>query len=106
MISFHVVTESHVVWCVFLGGTVDCTAYKITEDKNFKQTYVATGNSLGGTNVDEAFVQFLEKVFGKPVVHILRTDFPGEWLNVEIRDCFFYGQANAARFVIGWNHNR
>ena len=50
------------------------------------QTYEATGDALGGKNVDDAFEKFLEEVFGKVVVDYLRMDQTGQWLKLM---CFF-----------------
>ncbi|KAL3862550.1 hypothetical protein ACJMK2_008510 [Sinanodonta woodiana] len=49
------------------GGTVDITIHEVMEDGNLKELHKATGGAWGGQEVDEAFKQFLIKIFGGPV---------------------------------------
>ncbi|ELU08606.1 hypothetical protein CAPTEDRAFT_151163 [Capitella teleta] len=64
------------------GGTLDTTSYKIETNKTLKQTYQATGSDLGGTKVDDAFVQFLKKVIGDAAVTTFKKESPVGWLQL------------------------
>ncbi|XP_062609968.1 heat shock 70 kDa protein 12B-like, partial [Saccostrea cucullata] len=50
------------------GGTVDITVHEVQPDLNLKELYKASGGAWGGTQVDEAFKQMLQKIVGAPVI--------------------------------------
>ena len=54
------------------GGTLDTTAYRIAPEKSFQQIHQVSGKDMGGTKVDEAFVEFLKRLLGKDVVEALK----------------------------------
>ncbi|ELU02596.1 hypothetical protein CAPTEDRAFT_92388, partial [Capitella teleta] len=66
------------------GGTIDTTCYKIKSNQTLEQTYEATGNSFGGTKVDDAFVEFLSQIVGLDVVSTIRQESPVDWLQLMI----------------------
>ncbi|KAL3878940.1 hypothetical protein ACJMK2_031264, partial [Sinanodonta woodiana] len=55
-------------------GTIDITVHEVLEDGNIKEIYKATGGAWGGQEVDEAFKQFLIKIFGNPVLEKFKVE--------------------------------
>ena len=54
--------------CMFLlltGGTVDITVHEVVAGGHLKELHKASGGAWGGTQVDDAFYQFLVRLFGK-----------------------------------------
>ncbi|ELU17210.1 hypothetical protein CAPTEDRAFT_133364 [Capitella teleta] len=78
--SSTLITGVHYIVMDCGGGTIDATAYKIESDQTLKQIYEASGKDLGGIKVDEAFVELLEEIVGKPVVDAFRQECPIGWL--------------------------
>ncbi|KAL3878917.1 hypothetical protein ACJMK2_031243 [Sinanodonta woodiana] len=64
------------------GGTVDITIHEILEDGNVKELYKATGGAWGGQEVDEAFNQFLIKIFGAPVLRKFKVEAMEDYLGL------------------------
>ncbi|KAL3863801.1 hypothetical protein ACJMK2_005533, partial [Sinanodonta woodiana] len=50
------------------GGTADITCHEVLEDGNLAELHHATGGNYGGENINEAFRQFLIKIFGLNVI--------------------------------------
>lgn len=46
------------------GGTVDVCAYEILSNEKYRELFQATGNNIGGMNVDDMFIQLLMKLVG------------------------------------------
>ncbi|KAL3878936.1 hypothetical protein ACJMK2_031260 [Sinanodonta woodiana] len=71
------------------GGTIDITIHEVLEDGNVKEIYKATGGAWGGQEVDEAFKQFLIKIFGNPVLQKFKAeameDYVGLFRDFEIK---------------------
>ena len=53
---------------LFSGGTVDITVQEILHDNNIRELHKASGAALGGTKVDEKFLQMIVKVVGDKVM--------------------------------------
>lgn len=56
------------------GGTTDITVYKLQEDKMLTELVATSSEEWGGANVDKAFTQFLEDIFGSDVLETCNTD--------------------------------
>lgn len=58
------------------AGTTDITVYKLLlqEDKTFTELVATCSEEWGGTNVNEAFRQFLEDIYGIDVLETLNSD--------------------------------
>lgn len=59
---------------VNLGGTTDITVYKLQEDKALTELVATNSEEWGGTNVDEAYRQFLEDIYGIDVLDTFNSD--------------------------------
>lgn len=59
---------------VNLGGTTDITVYKLQEDMALTKLVATSSEELGGTNVDEAYIQFLEEIYGTDVLETFNRD--------------------------------
>ncbi|KAL3878914.1 hypothetical protein ACJMK2_031240 [Sinanodonta woodiana] len=64
------------------GGTTDITIHEILEDGNVKEMYKATGGAWGGQEVDEAFKQFLIKIFGAPVLQKFKVEVMEDYIGL------------------------
>lgn len=56
------------------GGTTDITVYKLQEDMALTKLVATSSEELGGTNVDEAYIQFLEEIYGTDVLETFNRD--------------------------------
>lgn len=59
---------------VNLGGTTDITVYKLQEDKALTELVATSSEEWGGTNVDEAYIEFLEDIYGTDVLETFIRD--------------------------------
>lgn len=57
-----------------LGSTTDITVYKLQEDKALTELVGTSSQEWGGTNVDEAYRQFLEDIYGIDVLETFNSD--------------------------------
>lgn len=55
-------------------GTTDITVYKLQDDKTLTELVATSIEELGGINVDKAFRQFLEDIFGIDVLETYSSD--------------------------------
>ncbi|XP_061186212.1 heat shock 70 kDa protein 12A-like [Saccostrea echinata] len=65
------------------GGTVDVTAHKVVEDGSLKELHCATGDAIGGTNVDRMFFDALTQWLGADVVNQFKRENAADWLDLE-----------------------
>ncbi|XP_078323145.1 heat shock 70 kDa protein 12A-like [Crassostrea virginica] len=56
------------------GGTADIIVYQLEENRTFAEIVPASGGELGSTGVDNAYRQFLEDIFGKDTLDIMKND--------------------------------
>lgn len=56
------------------GGTADITVHQLQENNTLAEIVPASGGEWGGTNVDKAYKQFLEDIFGENVLEIFKID--------------------------------
>lgn len=61
------------------GGTVDVTAYRVENNQALREMHCASGDAIGGTNVDRLFFKLLNDIFGKDVVEKFQTKSPSDW---------------------------
>ncbi|XP_052690682.1 heat shock 70 kDa protein 12A-like [Crassostrea angulata] len=61
------------------GGTVDVTAYRVENNQALRELHCASGDAVGGTNVDKLFFQLLNDIFGKDVVKRFQKKSPSDW---------------------------
>lgn len=73
------------------GGTADITVHQLQENKTLAELVPASGGEWGGTNVDKAYRQFLEDIFGSSVLKKFKSDpdniidFFEFWQNFEVK---------------------
>ena len=70
---------------LFSGGTTDIIVHEKGSDGRLKELNRGSGGVMGGTHVDSAFLQFLVRVFGAPIVREFLDDWKTEFLDV-LRD--------------------
>ncbi|XP_071180737.1 heat shock 70 kDa protein 12B-like [Mytilus edulis] len=46
------------------GGTVDITIHEVVDEQNIREIYAANGGPWGGNNINKAFIDFLNELFG------------------------------------------
>ncbi|XP_052690632.1 heat shock 70 kDa protein 12A-like [Crassostrea angulata] len=61
------------------GGTVDVTAYKVENNQALRELHCASGDAVGGTNVDMLFINLLNDIFRKDVVERFQNKSPSDW---------------------------
>lgn len=61
------------------GGTVDVTAYRVENNQALRELHCASGDAIGGTNVDRLFFKLLDDIFGKDVVEKFQNKSPSDW---------------------------
>jgi len=66
----------------FSGGTVDITVHEVLHDQQVKEIHRASGGGIGGTTVDNAFNQFLVKIFGNDVLMELKAKSMSDYLDL------------------------
>lgn len=66
-----------------LGGTVDVTAYEIMQNGRLKELHEPTGGPWGGTMVDQAFMKFMEVIFGTNVWTKFEHEYVIEVLDIQ-----------------------
>ncbi|XP_045181401.2 heat shock 70 kDa protein 12A-like [Mercenaria mercenaria] len=64
------------------GGTVDITVHEITQHHDLKEIYKANGGDWGGTNVDQAFEEFLSEITGTGVMDSFKEKIIEEYLDL------------------------
>ncbi|XP_060559263.1 heat shock 70 kDa protein 12A-like [Ruditapes philippinarum] len=64
------------------GGTVDITVHKVNQDGKLHEVYPPSGGPWGGTLVDEHIYNFLEDIFGRTVLEILKQESCTEMLDM------------------------
>lgn len=64
------------------GGTADITVHEKTCFNTIKEVCKASGNDCGGTSVDGAFFQMLVKIFGAPLLNLLKREDPSSYLDL------------------------
>ncbi|XP_062588728.1 heat shock 70 kDa protein 12A-like [Saccostrea cucullata] len=65
------------------GGTVDVTAHEVAQDGSLKELHCATGDAIGGTNVDKMFFDALDQWFGADVIKQFKRNRASDWLELE-----------------------
>lgn len=58
----------------YLGGTGDVTVYEVIDVNSLTELNVASGGAWGGTNVDKAYFNMLESIFGEDVMKKFKTE--------------------------------
>ena len=72
-----------ILCCVYrVGGTVDITVHEVLPDGKLKEIMKASGGAWGGTRVDEAYKQFLIKLFGAPVIKKFQDKHMEDYLDI------------------------
>ncbi|XP_062596447.1 heat shock 70 kDa protein 12B-like [Saccostrea cucullata] len=64
------------------GGTADITVHEVQPNQTLREIHYATGGAWGGTKVDEAFYQFLVKLFGNDVLTKFKTDNMEDYISL------------------------
>ncbi|KAM4731313.1 heat shock 70 kDa protein 12A-like [Anableps anableps] len=60
------------------GGTIDITVHEVLEGGALKELHKASGNDLGGQNVDRKFKEFLREIFCDGVWDEYEENYPSE----------------------------
>ena len=58
------------------------TVHEILEDGRVRELYKATGGAWGGSNVDEAFVNYFCEIFTKEVIDKVKKEHPTDWVEM------------------------
>lgn len=61
------------------GGTVDVTAYIVEDKQVLRELHCASGDAIGGTNVDNLFLKLLNEIFGTDVLNRYKMKSPSDW---------------------------
>ncbi|MEQ2259710.1 hypothetical protein XENORESO_016534 [Xenotaenia resolanae] len=61
-----------------VGGTIDITVHEILEEGALKELHKASGNNLGGQNVDRKFKEFLREIFCDGIWDEYEQNYPSE----------------------------
>lgn len=75
----------------YLGGTTDVAVHQLQENKTIAELIPASGGEWVGTNVDKAYRQFLEDIFGSRVLEAFESDPDNRldccilWQNFELK---------------------
>ncbi|XP_060557878.1 heat shock 70 kDa protein 12A-like [Ruditapes philippinarum] len=64
------------------GGTVDVTVHHLEYDGKLSEIARASGGAWGGTQVDEAYLRFLQNVFGDEVFQAFRENNTADFLEM------------------------
>ncbi|XP_056006367.1 heat shock 70 kDa protein 12A-like [Ostrea edulis] len=64
------------------GGTVDVTAYEVKDSNSLREIHCASGNDVGGTNVDRLFFDLIQDIFGKKAVKCFKDKSPSDYLEL------------------------
>ncbi|KAL3879866.1 hypothetical protein ACJMK2_032143 [Sinanodonta woodiana] len=64
------------------GGTIDITVHEVLSDGKLKELHKASGGAWGGTQVDEAYRQFLISLVGNPVFRRFQVENKEEYLDI------------------------
>ena len=65
-----------------LGGTVDVTVHRVESDGRLTEITKASGGAWGGTQVDEAYLKFLEELYGTEVFQDFKENFIGDFRDI------------------------
>ena len=68
--------------CLPSGGTLDVTAHKLLAGQKIAELYHANGGDLGGSQVDNNFIQLLNVIFGDIVLDRFKMECPADWLQM------------------------
>ncbi|KAK3577062.1 hypothetical protein CHS0354_003149 [Potamilus streckersoni] len=64
------------------GGTVDITVHEVMHGGQLKEIHKASGGAWGGTQVDEAFKQFIISLIGNPVFCRFQAECKEDYLDL------------------------
>jgi len=64
---------------LILGGTVDITCHEVNANGTLKELHQPTGGDFGGTNVDNKFIDILNRIFGANVIRAFKNDYMNEY---------------------------
>ncbi|KAL3879593.1 hypothetical protein ACJMK2_031882 [Sinanodonta woodiana] len=64
------------------GGTIDITVHEVLSDGKLKELHKASGGAWGGTQVDEAYRQFLISLVGNPVFHRFQVENKEDYIDM------------------------
>lgn len=68
---------SHIV-----GGTTDITAHEKISSSTLRELIFATGNSYGGTTVDDRFLQLFTAIVGKDIISDIKQNYPMAYIDI------------------------
>lgn len=58
------------------------TAYIVEDKQILRELHCASGDAVGGTNVDNLFLKLLNDIFGKDVLTKYKRKLPSDWLQL------------------------
>lgn len=58
---------------------MDITVYVVNKNCSLKELHCATGDAVGGTNVDKLFLELLTEIYGKTVLMRFKEKSPWDW---------------------------
>ncbi|XP_056013353.1 heat shock 70 kDa protein 12B-like isoform X2 [Ostrea edulis] len=65
-----------------LGGTCDTTVVEVQSNQSLRELHHVTDFALAGTKVDDAFYQFLAKLFGNDVLSTLKDENMDDYIAI------------------------
>ena len=90
--------QSHFLFHVFLGGTVDISAQEVSENGQLNTIHRACGGPYGGEFINQEFRKLLIRIFGGDVLRELKEKYI--WDYTELMKSF---ETKKKTFVVGQN---
>ena len=67
---------------ISIGGTVDINVHRKKSNGCLKELCHASGGDCGGMSIDNAFTQMIVKIFGAPLITVLKQKDPEGYLDI------------------------
>ena len=67
---------------ISIGGTADIKVHENISNGDLKKLSHASGGYCGGTSVDNAFIQMIDKILGAPIISLLKQEDPTAYLDL------------------------
>ncbi|WAR31337.1 HS12B-like protein [Mya arenaria] len=64
------------------GGTADISVHERNEDGTLREIHRASGGNWGGTNVDAKFIELLQDLFGREILHAWKRDNQDDYMEL------------------------
>ncbi|XP_063396950.1 heat shock 70 kDa protein 12A-like [Mytilus trossulus] len=64
------------------GGTTDITAHEKISSSRLRELIFATGNSYGGSTVDDRFLQMFTAIVGQDIISDIKQNYPMAYIDI------------------------